>query len=157
MCPPKSSVGAKRAIPNPDLKKRSITRGLSKFSMHLIICLDVRGKPQVLAAIEKEPLFHLYPVGICFFFMLCHPCLGFHDQHAPTWIWHSHTIALANKVQRQMQDYYNNCTLIISVEDLIDKISFKETNMLSPESTLTEWRMVVLCVTWGTPILKLMW
>ena len=47
-------------------------------------------------------------------------------------------IALANKVQRQMQDYYNNCTLIISVEDLIDKISFKETNMLSPESTLTE-------------------
>ena len=35
------------------------------------------------------------------------PFLGFHEQHDTTWIWHSHTIALANKVQRQIQDLYN--------------------------------------------------
>ena len=52
-------------------------------------------------------------------------------------------------------NYYSINT--ISVEDLIYIISFKETNMLLPEIILTEWRMDALCVTWATPILKLMW
>lgn len=127
VCPPNSSIEAKRELLNQALAKRStqrltlmlksvlcsiLTEHFKRFAKleHAFYYLSGRKGETTSGSSHREgafvspvPSLNNYYVSSWF----CHRCLGFHEQHATTWIWHSHTIALANKVQRQVQDLYN--------------------------------------------------